>query len=155
MRKCFGTGLITSSDRKLVTQRETTIDFNQLNDFKQKFHEQIKRLIEEIQENQLNQPDGTDLQKLISNSLLDSSQMIKNDGVLEKDNFNHDKLLTAIQFILCTIANHSDVRKRLFEEITMNTDNEDYLNAVIKEVLRLYPTVSVIERILGEEIFIG
>lgn len=71
-----------------------------------------------------------------------------------------DTTMTAITFILFVIANHSDVQQRLYEEI-MSVENEwdfnnlKYLDAVIKECMRLYPPVPFIGRVLGEETEIG
>lgn len=150
MQKFLNTGLITN--KKSIVQHENPLDSIKLKDIRIKCHEQTERLIKEIQRIELIRPNGTNLQRLISNFLSDV------DSIQEVDQFGHEKALTAIIFTLSMIANHIDVQQRLFEEITMKTDTKnggDYLNAVIKEVLRLYPPVSVIERVLGEETVIG
>lgn len=89
---------------------------------------------------------------------------IDGDGIQEEvDTFvfeGFDTTMTAITFILFSIANHEDVQKRLYEEIASlqneeNYNNLTYLDAVIKESLRLYPPVPFIGRILGEDTVIG
>lgn len=68
-----------------------------------------------------------------------------------------DTTMTAIVFTLFMLANHEDLQQRLYEEIVSNGDDADstYLNAFIKETLRLYPPVPIIGRILGEDTEIG
>lgn len=71
-----------------------------------------------------------------------------------------DTTMTAITFILFAIANHEEVQQRLYEEIASlegdkNYNNLVYLDAVIKESLRLYPPVPFIGRYLGEDTVIG
>lgn len=89
---------------------------------------------------------------------------IDGDGIQEEvDTFvfeGFDTTMTAITFILFSIANHEDVQKQLYEEIASlqneeNYNNLTYLDAVIKESLRLYPPVPFIGRILGEDTVIG
>lgn len=93
-------------------------------------------------------------------------QSIDSLGIQEEvDTFvfeGFDTTMTAITFILFTIANHADVQQRLYEEINSrsaddehNYNNLKYLDAVIKESLRLYPPVPFIGRVLGEDIVIG
>lgn len=92
-----------------------------------------------------------------------SSKQIDANGIQEEvDTFvfeGFDTTMTAITFILFMIANHGDVQQRLYNEIhTMdaNGDGEhSYMDAVIKETLRLYPPVPFIGRILGEDTVIG
>lgn len=68
-----------------------------------------------------------------------------------------DTTMTAITFILFMIANHDDVQQKLFDEIqTASGEGEhSYMDAVIKETLRLYPPVPFIGRVLGEDTVIG
>ncbi|XP_055306161.1 probable cytochrome P450 4ac1 [Sitodiplosis mosellana] len=142
---------ITSSANKWVMQHEKTSDSIKSSDFRSKFLDQTKWLKEEIQRNELKKPDGSNLQKLISRYLLGV------DGIQEIDQIGYDKALNAIIFTLSMLANYHDVQQRLYEEITLKLDednDENYLNAVVKEVLRLYPPVTVVERILGEETII-
>lgn len=116
-------------------------------------HNETEWLKEEIRRNELNKPNGTNLKELISRFLLlvdvDSLPQTQEDCQID-----NDKTLSAITFTLAMLANHQDVQQRLYEEITLKTD-EVYLNAVIREVLRLYPPVATIERILGEETIVG
>lgn len=89
-----------------------------------------------------------------------NGHQIDADGIQEEvDTFifeGFDTTMTAITFILFMIANHSDVQQRLYDEIQSANDNDfKYLDAVIKETLRLYPAVPFIGRMLGEETEIG
>lgn len=93
-----------------------------------------------------------------------NQQLIDSAGIQEEvDTFvfeGFDTTMTAITFILFAIANHGDVQKRLYEEIASvdedkNYNNLKYLDAVIKESLRMYPPVPFIGRILGEDTVIG
>lgn len=83
------------------------------------------------------------------------------DGILEEVNTfifeGFDTTMTAINFIFLMIANHPDVQQQLHKEITVTKDGNSnaYLNAVIKECLRLFPPIPVIGRILGEDTVIG
>lgn len=100
-------------------------------------------------------------------TLLDAEQnqkLIDAAGIQEEvDTFvfeGFDTTMTAITFILFSIANHEDVQKRLYEEIasmeeTQNYNSLKYLDAVIKESLRLYPPVPFMGRVLGEETVLG
>lgn len=92
------------------------------------------------------------------------SKQIDANGIQEEvDTFvfeGFDTTMTAITFILFAIANHSDVQQQLYEEIQTKDqssayDEHSYMDAVIKETLRLYPPVPFIGRTLGEEVTIG
>lgn len=91
-----------------------------------------------------------------------NGQLIDSIGIQEEvDTFTiggFDTTTTAMAFTLVLIANHCDVQKRLFEEISesvrngqQNYHNLKYLDAVIKESLRLYPPLTLIGRLLGED----
>lgn len=80
----------------------------------------------------------------------------------------HDTTASALTFSFYCIAKHPEVQKRCFQEIrdvlgddcttpvTCNDlNNLTYLDLVIKEVLRLYPSVPLIGRNLTEEVTIG
>lgn len=92
------------------------------------------------------------------------NQKIDGGGIQEEvDTFvfeGFDTTMTAITFILFAIANHEDVQQKLYEEIIAhdgksNFNNLTYMDAVIKESLRLYPPVPFIGRVLGEDTVIG
>jgi cytochrome P450 len=76
----------------------------------------------------------------------------------------HDTTAAAINFACFIIASHPDVQRKLHEEIdrvfgtdhdrpcTMEDLNElNYLECVIKETLRLFPSVPVISREVQED----
>lgn len=96
--------------------------------------------------------------------LAETKNAIDGAGIQEEvDTFvfeGFDTTMTAITFILFAIANHKDVQQRLYEEIASLNDDQNYNNltfmdAVIKESLRLYPPVPFIGRVLGEDTIIG
>lgn len=71
-----------------------------------------------------------------------------------------DTTMTAITFTLFMLATHPAVQAQLFDEINSLEDKNDirqlkYLDAVIKETLRLYPPLPIIGRSLGEDTVIG
>ncbi|CAF1289289.1 unnamed protein product [Rotaria sordida] len=72
----------------------------------------------------------------------------------------YDTIATVLNFALFMIAFHQDIQQRLFEEMQKN-DNEctctlddiiqmDYLERIIKEALRILPSVSIIGREIQE-----
>lgn len=96
--------------------------------------------------------------------LAESNKKIDGAGIQEEvDTFvfeGFDTTMTAITFILFAIANHENVQQKLYDEIKahegdQNYSNLTYMDAVIKEALRLYPPVPFIGRVLGEDTVIG
>lgn len=92
------------------------------------------------------------------------SKQIDANGIQEEvDTFvfeGFDTTMTAITFILFMIANHNEVQQRVYEEILMmngngGSDEHSYMDAVIKETLRLYPPVPFFGRVLREDTVIG
>ncbi|XP_063907299.1 cytochrome P450 4C1-like [Zophobas morio] len=92
---------------------------------------------------------------------------IDDDGIREEvDTFmfeGHDTTSVAISYALMLIACHRDIQDRIYEEIQqVVTDSSQldyqtlqelkYMEMCIKEVLRMYPSVPFIARILGEDI---
>ncbi|XP_049871939.1 cytochrome P450 4C1-like [Pectinophora gossypiella] len=77
----------------------------------------------------------------------------------------HDTTATALTFGLMLLADHEEVQERVREEIervvgsrvpTMTDLGElKYLEAVIKETLRLYPSVPFIARTITEDFMLG
>ncbi|XP_026727614.1 cytochrome P450 4C1-like [Trichoplusia ni] len=89
------------------------------------------------------------------------------EGIREEVNTfmfeGHDTTAMAIVFGLMLIADHQEVQDRLYEELQTILDDSDkapsmadlndmkYLEAVIKETLRLYPSVPFIAREITED----
>lgn len=80
----------------------------------------------------------------------------------------HDTISSALSFILFEIANHPEVQEKIYEEICLvfgkdfkelfdheNIKNLRYLEQVVKEGLRLYPSVPSFQRQLTEDEQIG
>lgn len=80
----------------------------------------------------------------------------------------HDTTTSGITFCLYCIAQNPDVQQKCFDEIKgvlgddptrpvtlSDLNNLSYLDLVIKETLRLFPSVPLIARTLQEEIVIG
>ncbi|XP_055302936.1 probable cytochrome P450 4ac1 [Sitodiplosis mosellana] len=273
LHQLLGTGLLTSTAEKWFARRKLltpAFHFNILNGFQSTFNEQTEILLREIRKNEVNNPEGTHLQKLISrftlNTICESAMGVKLTKIDELDDYRSkinaigkyqvermtvpwflidwlynwfgngskenqltdqahaftggviatkrkaflanqkqqnategeendsytkrrhamldtllmaelnqkidragiqeevdtfvfegfDTTMTAITFILLAIANHEDVQQKLYEEIKAhegepNYNNLTYMDAVIKEALRLYPAVPFIGRILGED----
>lgn len=79
-----------------------------------------------------------------------------------------DSVATAVSFCLFLLAQHSDIQQKCFAEIEdiLDADHQRpftmhdirrmrYLEQCIKETLRLYPSVPMIARKLGESITVG
>lgn len=76
----------------------------------------------------------------------------------------HDTTSSGITFTLFLIAKHPDVQKRCFEELQEVFANKEepatlthinkltYIEAVVKETLRMYPSVPIIGRRVTEDI---
>lgn len=97
---------------------------------------------------------------MLDTLLMAEHKDIDAEGIQEEvDTFvfeGFDTTMTAIVFILLMISHHNEVQDQLFEEVkTIDADSDyaeaKYLDAVIKESLRLYPPVPFIGRILGED----
>ena len=105
--------------------------------------------------------------------LMNETSMSDADIREEVDTFmfeGHDTTTSGIFFSLMALAMHQDVQKRLYEEIGAVLETEEerhapltngtlqrmkYLDMVIKEVLRVYPSVPIIGRELLEDVEIG
>ena len=80
----------------------------------------------------------------------------------------HDTTATLISFSIFELAKHEDVQAKIMEEIEFVVGNGDetevtlnhlaemnYLDRVVKELLRLYPPVPLFERELTEDVVLG
>ncbi|KAI5651467.1 cytochrome p450 domain-containing protein [Phthorimaea operculella] len=91
------------------------------------------------------------------------------DGIREEVNTfmfeGHDTTATALTFGLMLIADHEEVQDRIYDEIQSTLGDRQpsmtdlaelkYLEAVIKEILRLYPSVPFIARETSEDFMMG
>ncbi|XP_068159952.1 LOW QUALITY PROTEIN: probable cytochrome P450 4s3 [Drosophila tropicalis] len=71
----------------------------------------------------------------------------------------HDTTSSAIAFALSLISKHPEVQQRAYEEAVelegREKDSMPYLEAVIKETLRLYPSVPFFSRKVTEDLNVG
>ncbi|GJQ70762.1 hypothetical protein Trydic_g694 [Trypoxylus dichotomus] len=109
--------------------------------------------------------------KVFLDILLDSNSMSDDEIREEVDTFlfgGHDTVASTISFGLFELAKHPAIQAKIFEEIefivgvdkskliTINHLNQmDYLDRVMKEILRLYPAAPLIERELEEDILLN
>uniref|UniRef100_A0A336MRC1 CSON004758 protein n=1 Tax=Culicoides sonorensis TaxID=179676 RepID=A0A336MRC1_CULSO len=132
----------------------------------------------EINQNTIANPDDEDADIGVKKryALLDLLLAAKQDGQPltdddireEVNNFmfaGHDTTTSAIEFLLYNLAKYPDVQKKVFEEIVevMGTDTDEpitlhklnnlhYLDLVLKESLRLYAPVPMINRQVREDV---
>lgn len=92
----------------------------------------------------------------------DGADLSDSDIQEEVDTFmfaGHDTISSAITFVLYCLSTNADVQRRAYEESVLLEGQEDetmqYLEAVIKESLRLFPSVPSLSRKVTEEITIG
>ncbi|XP_013140459.1 PREDICTED: cytochrome P450 4C1-like [Papilio polytes] len=101
----------------------------------------------------------------------ESNGEIDVEGIREEVNTfmfeGHDTTAMALSFGLMLLADHEDVQERIFEECKAIFGNSDrtpswsdlaemkYLEATIKEILRLYPSVPFIGREITEDFMLG
>lgn len=78
----------------------------------------------------------------------------------------HDTTSAAINFVLHMLGCYSDIQEKVYNEIcAVCGDSEEitfehlgqlkYLECVIKETLRIHPSVPIISRLLGDEEKLG
>lgn len=71
----------------------------------------------------------------------------------------HDTTSSAISFALYFLSQHADVQQRAFDEANQYAGKESeympYLEAIIKETLRIYPAVPFYSRKVVEPFQIG
>lgn len=105
---------------------------------------------------------------VLLDSTLNGNPLSNTDIQEEVDNFmfaGHDTTTSAIEFLLYNLAKHKDVQQKAYLEVvdvfgtetsspaTLSKLNDlRYLDLVIKESLRLYPSVPVIGRYIKEDI---
>ncbi|KAF2886530.1 hypothetical protein ILUMI_19644 [Ignelater luminosus] len=101
-------------------------------------------------------------------SAKNSGQPIDDEGIREEvDTFmfeGHDTTTACISFMLLLLACHQDIQEKVVEELQdvfgesdraptyQDLQNLQYLDRVIKESLRLYPSVPFISRVSDDEI---
>ncbi|XP_022901353.1 cytochrome P450 4c3-like [Onthophagus taurus] len=111
---------------------------------------------------------GIKKKRVFLDTLLEHPGLTNEEMRWQVDTFlfaGHDTVASAMGFALYTLAKYPEVQQNILdeihdfvgddvnEEITLNNLKEmDYLERVIKEVLRLYPTVPLYEREMTEDI---
>lgn len=115
---------------------------------------------------------GIKKRRALLDILLESSvngRSLSNTDIQEEvDNFmfaGHDTTTSAIEFLLFNLAKYPDIQNKVYDEIVQvfGVDNSEsatltklndlnYLDLVIKESLRLYPSVPLIGRYIKEDI---
>jgi cytochrome P450 len=118
---------------------------------------------------------GTKKRRVLSDLLLDYHL---NDGIVSQEEIRaevetftfagHDTSGIAIAYCLLLLGNNPGIEETLFQELESIFGNEmerevtledikgmNYMEAVIKETLRLYPSVPIIGRVLTEDVVIG
>lgn len=80
--------------------------------------------------------------------LAEREQQIDAKGINDEVNTfvfeGFDTTMTAITFTLFMLAHHQEIQQRLFVTLAAQDNDHVYLDAVIKETLRLYPPVPFI-----------
>jgi cytochrome P450 family 4 len=117
--------------------------------------------------------DGTKRKVALLDMLLESENynVLSNEDIREEiDTFmfeGHDTTTSAIVFTLLALADNPEVQKKVYEEILSLTGEKNsyltmqilqdakYLEMVIKEAQRMYPTVPIVERQLETHYSIG
>lgn len=105
---------------------------------------------------------------ILLESTIDGRSLSNTDIQEEVDNFmfaGHDTTTSAIEFLLYNLAKHPLVQQKVYDEvvevlgpdssepITLSKLNDlNYLDLVIKESLRLYPSVPMIGRYINDDI---
>lgn len=106
---------------------------------------------------------------LLLQATIDGKPLTNSDIREEVDTFmfeGHDTTTSGISFCLYNIAKHPDVQRNVFEEIQEEVGSDKsltlqvlnklhYLELVIKESLRLYPSVPYFARKMAEEVTVG
>ncbi|KAK9679812.1 Cytochrome P450 [Popillia japonica] len=109
--------------------------------------------------------------KVFLDILLDSDSMSDTEIREEVDTFlfgGHDTVASTISFGLYELAKHPKIQTKILEEIEsvvgvdkteaitiQHLSEMDYLDRVVKEILRLYPAAPLIERELEEDVFLN
>ncbi|KAB0798389.1 hypothetical protein PPYR_09382 [Photinus pyralis] len=148
-------------------KKEQTSLLNILHSFSKSVIEDRKQHFKEVVQNEDEHDDQFHQKKRVA--MLDLLLSVRNSGAQisdeeireEVDTFifeGHDTTSAAISYALMLIANHSNVQEKIVEEINHIVDGSSrplnfadiqqlsYLERVVKESLRMYPSVPVIGR---------
>lgn len=103
---------------------------------------------------------------ILLTSTIEGAHLTNEDIREEVDTFlfaGHDTTTSALSFIFYNIAKHQDVQQKIYEEVMAVIDDDGkfsqsqlndlhYTDLVIKETLRLYPSVPMFGRKLKDEV---
>ncbi|ALC49760.1 Cyp4s3 [Drosophila busckii] len=99
---------------------------------------------------------------MLLQSQLDGVELSDRDIREEVDTFmfeGHDTTSSAIAFAIYELSRHAEVQQRVYEEALelqgREKESMPYLEAVIKETLRLYPSVPFFSRVALEDLQVG
>ncbi|RZC37551.1 p450 domain containing protein [Asbolus verrucosus] len=148
LRPWLGTGLLTSDGRKSAEMSVIAKRRKELENKKKEIHDTHNTVVTKNKKVFLD---------LLLEATVDGKPLTQEEIREEVDTFmfeGHDTIASAISFALFSIANHPNVQKRIYEEqhalfgenknpvITYaSLQSMKYLEQVIKETLRLYPSV--------------
>ncbi|XP_073836353.1 cytochrome P450 4d8-like isoform X2 [Musca autumnalis] len=133
----------------------------------EKRRQELENMLESNEESDVGSKKRMALLDLLLRATIDGQPLSDEDIREEVDTFmfeGHDTTTSALSFTLYLLARHPQVQNKLLAEIRnvypneqhqkftlMNLNELKYMECVIKEVLRLYPSVPIIAREIVED----